>query len=60
MSEQTVHLAVYDTLADWETGYAVAYLSKPDWQKHPGRYHVATVGETTATGHDHGRRADHP
>lgn len=48
MSEQTVHLAVYDTLADWETGYAVAYLNKPDWQKQPGRYRVATVGETTA------------
>jgi len=48
MAEQTVHLAVYDTLADWETGHAVAYLNKQDWQKQPGRYRVATVGETTA------------
>jgi putative intracellular protease/amidase len=48
MPEQTVHLAVYDTLADWETGYAVAYLNKQDWQRRPGRYRVVTVGETTA------------
>ncbi|GGR83888.1 putative protease YoaZ [Streptomyces aureoverticillatus] len=25
---RTVHLAVYDTLADWETGYATAYLAR--------------------------------
>lgn len=44
--QQTVHLAVYDTLADWETGFATAHINKPDWQLQPGRYRVATVGLT--------------
>ncbi|TGA85066.1 DJ-1/PfpI family protein [Streptomyces sp. MZ04] len=28
MSRKPVHLAVYDTLADWEPGYATAYLAR--------------------------------
>ncbi|MFD9860594.1 DJ-1/PfpI family protein [Streptomyces alboflavus] len=28
----TVHLAVYDALADWETGYATAYLARTGHQ----------------------------
>ena len=28
MSRKPVHLAVYDTLADWETGYATAHLAR--------------------------------
>jgi len=36
-----VHLAVYDTLADWETGHATAYLAR-------GGYEVRTVGPSTA------------
>lgn len=45
---ETVQLAVYDTLSDWEAGYATVHLTKPDWQRTPGRYRVATVGPTTA------------
>jgi putative intracellular protease/amidase len=41
---ETVHVAVYDTLADWEIGYATAHLNKPLWHKRPGRFTVATVG----------------
>jgi putative intracellular protease/amidase len=41
-----VHLAVYDTLADWEVGYATAHIDNPAWQRDPGRYRVVTVGET--------------
>lgn len=41
-----VYLAVYDSLADWETGHAVAHIGKPAWQRQPGRYRVVTVGET--------------
>ena len=41
-----VHVAVYDTLADWEIGYATAHLNKPLWHKRPGRFTVATVGAT--------------
>jgi putative intracellular protease/amidase len=44
----TVHLAVYDTLADWEPGYAIAHLNKPLWHRTPGRFAVSTVGSTTA------------
>lgn len=45
---QTVHLAVYDQLADWEFGYATAAINTPDWQKQPGRYEVRTVGLSLA------------
>lgn len=44
MTQQTVHLAVYDTMADWEYGYAVAGINDPQFQKEPGRYRVLTVG----------------
>ncbi|MFI6414946.1 DJ-1/PfpI family protein [Streptomyces sp. NPDC050585] len=37
---KTVHLAVYDTLADWETGHATAWLAR-------GGYEIRTVGPTT-------------
>ena len=46
MTTATVHLAVYDTLADWEVGHATAHIAKRDWQRQPGRYRVATVGAT--------------
>lgn len=45
---QTVHVAVYDTLADWEVGYATAHIARPTWHKHPGRFRIRTVGATTA------------
>jgi putative intracellular protease/amidase len=41
---QHVHMAVYDTLADWEVGYATAHINGGDWQREPGRYEVRTVG----------------
>lgn len=44
---RTVHLAVYNTLADWETGHAVAHINNPEYQSHPGAYQVLTVGPTT-------------
>lgn len=43
-----VHVAVYDTLADWEVGYATAHLRNPDWQVSPGAYSVRTVGASDA------------
>jgi putative intracellular protease/amidase len=46
MDVKTVHVAVYDTLADWEVGYAIAQINTPDYQRHPGRYRVVTVAET--------------
>ncbi|QJT03051.1 glutamine amidotransferase [Streptomyces asoensis] len=37
MNRKPVHLAVYDTLADWETGFATAYLAR-------NGYEIRTVG----------------
>jgi putative intracellular protease/amidase len=39
----TVHLAVYDTLADWEVGYVTAHINNEAWQQTPGRYKIQTV-----------------
>lgn len=36
-SSRTVHLAVYDTFADWETGHTTAHLAR-------NGYTVRTVG----------------
>ena len=44
MEKQVAHLFVFNTLADWETGFAVAGINNPDLQKHPGRYQIQTVG----------------
>lgn len=38
-----VLLFVFDGLADWETGYAVAAINNPQHQRMPGRYRVRTV-----------------
>ncbi len=46
MTTRTVHLAVYDTFSDWEVGYAAAHINNPMWQREPGRFQVATVGES--------------
>ncbi|GAA1672962.1 type 1 glutamine amidotransferase family protein [Glycomyces endophyticus] len=41
---QHVHTAVYDTMADWEVGFATAHINNDEWQVEPGRYRVVTVG----------------
>ncbi|MFE5238697.1 MULTISPECIES: DJ-1/PfpI family protein [unclassified Streptomyces] len=41
MTSTTVHLAVYDTFADWEPGFATAHLTQHG-------HTVRTVGPTTA------------
>ncbi|MEU6999705.1 type 1 glutamine amidotransferase family protein [Nonomuraea sp. NPDC046570] len=41
---KTVHLAVYDTLADWEAGHAVAHIRNGNFQREPGSHTVVTVG----------------
>ncbi|WKX74304.1 DJ-1/PfpI family protein [Streptomyces sp. XD-27] len=44
----TVHVAVYDTLADWEIGYAIAHLRDTSYHRAPRTgFAVATVGPTT-------------
>ncbi len=32
MSAETIHVAIYDTWADWEAGFALAHLGSGDWQ----------------------------
>jgi len=46
MEIRTVHTAVYDTMADWEVGFATAYINNGHWQRGTGRCRVVTVGET--------------
>jgi len=43
---KSVHLAVYDGLADWEAGLAVAQIRSGAFQPGPARYDVRTVGES--------------
>ncbi|MFR9750609.1 type 1 glutamine amidotransferase family protein [Nocardia sp. 004] len=44
MEKKIVHLAVYDTLADWEVGAATAHINMPSWHREPGIWQVRTVG----------------
>jgi putative intracellular protease/amidase len=46
MTATKVHMAVYDTLADWEVGFATAHINKQSWQREPGRYAVVTVSDS--------------
>lgn len=43
MVQENIHLFVFDTLADWEIGYAAAGINNPAFQFRPGRYRVQTV-----------------
>ncbi|WP_040793680.1 type 1 glutamine amidotransferase family protein [Nocardia paucivorans] len=47
MEARSVHVAVYDTLADWEVGAATAHISNGACHKEPGRYVIRTVGPST-------------
>ena len=47
MSNDTIHVAIYDTWADWEPGYALAHLASGDWQPDGKKYRIVTVGETS-------------
>jgi putative intracellular protease/amidase len=47
MSRKPVHLAVYDTYADWETGHATAYLARAGFDIRtaaPTRAPVTSIG----------------
>jgi putative intracellular protease/amidase len=41
---ETVHVAVYEGLSDWEIGHALAGLRAGVGQRSPGRFEVRTVG----------------
>jgi putative intracellular protease/amidase len=44
--KRTVHLAVYDTLADWEPAVAVAHLASGAWARDPDGFQVLSVAGT--------------
>jgi len=44
MRSSSVHLFVFDTMADWEAALAIATINDPQFQQVPGRYRVVTVG----------------
>ncbi|MEU0208300.1 type 1 glutamine amidotransferase family protein [Streptomyces canus] len=47
MSRKPVHLAVYDTYADWETGHATAHLARAGYEIRtagPSREPVTSIG----------------
>lgn len=46
MKTHTVHLFVFDSMADWEAAYAIAAINNPQFQLVPGRFQVTTVGES--------------
>lgn len=43
---KSVHVAIYDTLADWEIGHITAHINNGEFQAEPGQYQIVTVGET--------------
>ena len=43
MSKETVHCYVFDTLADWEHGFAVAGIHNTQFHRVPDRWRVRTV-----------------
>jgi putative intracellular protease/amidase len=46
MKSGTVHLFVFDGMADWEAAYAIAGINNPQFQQVPGRFRVASVACT--------------
>jgi putative intracellular protease/amidase len=46
MKSKLVHVAVYDTLADWEIGHVTAHINNGAWQRQPGNHRIVTVGES--------------
>ena len=43
MSKETVHCYIFDTLADWEHGFAVAGIHNTQFHRIPNRWQVQTV-----------------
>ncbi|MBU1169211.1 MAG: glutamine amidotransferase [Proteobacteria bacterium] len=43
MKQHDVHLFVFDSLSDWEIGFAVAGINSPQFQKNPGNSRIRTV-----------------
>jgi putative intracellular protease/amidase len=44
MKQNTVHLFAFDSMSDWEFGYAAAGINNPAFQSRPGSFRIQTVG----------------
>lgn len=44
MEQNTVHLFVFNTMSDWEIGYATVGINQPMFQTQPGSFRIQTVG----------------
>jgi putative intracellular protease/amidase len=47
MNIRNVHLFVFDSMADWQTAFAIAGINNSRFQNNRGQYRVVTVGQTT-------------
>lgn len=43
---RAVHIAAYDTLADWEIGHLTAHINNGEFQREPGGHRVVVVGQS--------------
>lgn len=48
MNQSTVHLFVFDGMADWEPAFAIASIHNPRLQLQPGRYRIQTAARSLA------------
>lgn len=48
MNHSTVHLFVFDGMADWEPAFAIASIHNPRFQSRPGRYRIQTTARSLA------------
>lgn len=48
MKNKTVHLFVFEGMADWEAAFAVAAVRNPQFQLVPGRYDIKTAARSMA------------
>lgn len=44
--KDSIYLAVYNSISDWEYGYVLAHINSPEFQASPDRFEVKTVGRT--------------
>lgn len=44
---KTIHCGVYNTMSDWEVGYATAHIGNGYWQREPGTAHVRYVAASS-------------
>ncbi|MDP2589633.1 DJ-1/PfpI family protein [Vibrio sp. 10N.237.312.C02] len=42
--KESIYLAVYDGISDWEYGYVLAHINSQEFQAFPDRFEIKTVG----------------